>query len=236
MKRRICATELKAEDLIQKSLKVEYEANSIDEWRLFFDGEEVHLITVDCVSGVFEYNSAIKSYYSGIEELFPEKCLPSWYDPDEVYSLHCIPCHAECVWGKSSRDDLLDWIKDSTKWKKFASGIPGAKATGGPTLEQFIGCWNIMTQMKQHQIIGKNCFNLRPKRVLIPHERLNDDYCWGYWLASSYLNDYMWSVAYSGWVCYDIYYTTYNGVRPLVSLTSEVGLEYDEDLQMWLLV
>ena len=37
----------------------------------------------------------------------------------------------------TSRDGLVNWLKETLNWSKYAEGINGAVATGGPTLEQF---------------------------------------------------------------------------------------------------
>lgn len=207
--RKILATELKAEDLEGKELKMKYEANEVDQWQLYFDGEKLHLITADCVP-----TSLLDMEDYSVEKGMGDYTVRSFY----------------------SRGDLLEWMKNKTKWKKFASGIPGATATGGPTVEQFCGCWNAMNKY-QKIVLGEYCIKLKnPGKLFVPLKEGRNDY-WGYWLASAYErnNTTVWKLDYDGFVCSDHYSSDY-GTRPLVTLPSDIGLQYDEERKMWLIV
>lgn len=208
--RKIGATELKAEDLKGKKLEVKYEANGVDQWQLFFDGEKLHLIATDCVRS-------------------------SLFDMEE-YSVKGTQGEY-AVYIASREKDLIDWLKDPDKWEKFASGISGAKAVGGPTLEQFFGCWNAMNQ---HSTIfpKRHCswidLGSSPSEPFIPHRK---ELCPGYWLASIYATKYAWYVD-DGYITTSNFYTFCGsrGSRPLVTPPADIGVQYDEGLKMWLLV
>ena len=206
--RKICAANLKAEDLEGKKFEVKYEANGVDQWQLFFDGEKLHLITANCVKR--ELLDMTGYHIKGRKG---------------EYTVHHI---------YSDRDSLINWLKDLTKWSKFASGISGAKAVGAPTVEQFCGCWNVMNQ---HQKISPNdgWIDLkRPGKLFFPHKK---ELCDGYWLVSTD-SSRVWYVDDNGNVYDDYVYDDYGkrGVRPLVTPLSDIGLEYDEELEMWLIV
>lgn len=216
-RRKIGVTELKVEDLERKKLDVKYEAGGVN-WKLFFDGEKSHLIAADCV----------------LTEMLNVK-EDSVERGDGGYG----------VFGILDREDLLDWMRDSINWEKFALGIPGAKATGGATVEQFCGCWNAMNQHKKIVDRDNDWFLLHnPSKLFVPNKE-EQNRCLGYWLmsASPYNDEKLWNVLYIEMICprdssldTSYYYDDCFRVRPLVSLPSDVGLEYDKDLEMWLIV
>ncbi len=204
--RKILATELRAEDLEGKKLKVSYEAGGVEKWKLFFDGEKSNLIAADYV---------------------PTNLLDM-----TGYSVKKVGEYT--VYSSSEVEGLVAWMKDPLKWEMFAAGIPGAKAAGGPTLKQFCGCWNVMNP-QQKVSPNDGWINLeRPKKLFVPHKDIWND-CRGYWLAST-CGSYAWFVDHSGNATHYYVYDDLYGIRPLVTLTSEVGVQYDEELGMWLLV
>lgn len=211
--RKILATELRAEDLEGKKLKVSYEAGGVEKWKLFFDGEKSNLIAADYVPtsllDMTDYSVFVKE---GAE-----------------YTVYSEPDAAE----------LVAWMRDPAKWEKFASGIPGAKAAGGPTIEQFCGCWNVLNPQQKVSLNNRSIELERPKKLFVPHKDIGND-CRGYLLASTFAGSLVWYVYniynFNGVNFYYVDFEHTYGVRPLVTLPSEVGLQYDEERKMWLLV
>lgn len=210
-RRKIGVTELKVEDLESKKLDVKYEAGGVN-WQLFFDGEKSHLIAADYVP----------TNLLDMEGLYIERGYKKGYSVERGYGDYT-------VYSKSSRKILLHWMEDSSNWKKFASGILGATATGGPTVEQFCGCWNAMNQHQKEAWIELN----NSRKLFVPQKG-----CWGYWLGSPHRNytDYVWYARGNGLASLSRYNTPSRGVRPLVTLPADMGLQYDEALGMWLIV
>lgn len=122
---------------------------------------------------------------------------------------------------------------DTTAWESFATGVNGAQAIGGPTLEMFVASWNakeysttlycnklsstgyyigdkdILTTSKY---INKDGEGLQDT-LYYPHREKKEN-CYGYWLASPatdgingfYYN--MMNVIYSGAINYSYNSTT----------------------------
>lgn len=203
-RRRICATELKAEDLRQKSLKVKYEANEVDEWRIFFDGEDVQLITAGYV---------------------PAKLL-------DIEGYPITKNGGYAVFSNKSREDFISWLRDPIKWEKFA--ISEAVAVGGPSVNQVVKCWNVMNGSALRVSKDDFIFLQEPSGLFNP----DSDDCSGYWtVSSSKRNPKLGMVVKSGgYIDNSAFGELDYGVRPLISLPKDIGLQYDEEQRMWLLV
>ena len=102
------------------------------------------------------------------------------------------------VWSENNRDELLDYLKDTTKWSSLANGISGATVTGSPTKdiinnsykeENNGSIWDYREAVKQ---------DLYVPHTAIVTEDGRDTYC--YWLASpyDYKTNYVWHVLRNG--------------------------------------
>ena len=129
------------------------------------------------------------------------------------------------VWSNNNRDELLNYLKDTTKWSSLANGISGAEVTGGPTGEILMNSYNSKRGTNLDYTTGPTLDNA--DSLYVPHnEKVIEDgqSTVGYWLASpnaSYALG-VWYVDSSGSVRFDDYYGGNGGVRPIVCLPSEI--------------
>ena len=132
-------------------------------------------------------------------------------------------------------------LLDTSAWSSFASGVSGAEAIGGPTLEMYIASWNAKgyttlycnNSTETGYYVGDKP-NPTTELVIIssdtkgysdtlyyPHKSSYDS-CEGYWLASpSVIHPYSVNfVYYKGYVDSYYYSDSRCGVRPVVCLPS----------------
>ena len=177
---------------------VNYSANGVTDWKVFHkDSTRVYIITSDylLVSKLPTMSGIITTGTYGVRGS-----------------------------DKLSRDQLLNVLKDKTKWSIFVNGITGATATGSPTAELFMESYN-----KKHN----TNFNYLDKPTIdttdtlyVPHSSEYNN-CDGYWLASPHKDSssHVWGTYYSNssWkLSYFGYYYDYKAIRPVVSLPSSV--------------
>lgn len=143
-------------DYVDYNVDINLDGNSTNDWRIFYnDGDNIFLIASDVVKKPETFlNLGDKSEY-----------WQFYNDYGLGFSSIAYPSHKHGYEGSSSiNKDLADkfmlsWAKkypsstlwsaqitaflmDNTVWNKFASGIDGAVAIGGPTIEMFVSSWN----------------------------------------------------------------------------------------------
>ena len=130
------------------------------------------------------------------------------------------------VWSKNNRDELLDYLKDTTKWSSLANGISGAEVTGGPTGELLMNSYNAKQGTNLDYTTSPTLDTEEllyvPRTAEVTEDGQTTD---SYWLASPYANDAysVWIVYYRGYLYSDSYYNEgSDGVRPVVCLSSEI--------------
>lgn len=224
-----------------------------NDWRIFYnDGEHVFIIAADYVSNTSSYlnnvgtgmtvNGAYCLYWNygnalttqtvniSILSLFKQ----TWRD----YSTHA---NGRCV----------SILLNTNNWDGFVNSSYAEYAIGGPTLEMWVASWNAKeyTQLYTNTntrgyYVGntKNpttfAYNLSGDRgyndtLYFPHQS-EESNCKAYWLTSpgaNYTNvaDNLMNVDCSGSVSYSLYYSNTLGVRPLVSLKSDIIGRKDEE-------
>ena len=129
------------------------------------------------------------------------------------------------VWSKNNRDELLDYLKDTTKWSSLANGIIGAEVTGGPTGEILMNSYNTKNETNLDYTTGPTLDNA--DSLYVPHnETVIEDgqSTIAYWLASPHAShtNRVWYVTCDGNVRHNLYNYGYYGVRPIVCLPSEI--------------
>ena len=157
--------------------------------------------------------------------------LPAEQVP-ESENLNTDPIQFPYAVGAMTEENLVNELKNTTTWSNFTNEIPGATATGSPTLELLLRSYN---QKNQTEIVYTgNSLSLdnttEDYNLYIPHTDKVDE-CQGYWLATFSLNYSTTGVNfmnYNGSVCdgirgYVNHY--YNGIRPVVALPTNVATE-----------
>lgn len=98
---------------------VNYSANGVDDWKIFLnDGKNIYIITAGYV---------------------PNSLLSL---PTNIYKKNTYIVYGDRKTYGSYKSSFYPWFHNGANWSKFAEGIEGATATGGPTLAQFLQSYN----------------------------------------------------------------------------------------------
>ena len=131
------------------------------------------------------------------------------------------------VWSNTNRNTLLNGLLNETAWSNLASGISGAKVIGSPTVELLMSSYNTKNETELvYTDYPKLDSTTTDYDLYVPHIS-NYENCLGYWLASPYeeSSDYLWLVFSSIGVDVRNYAITSIGVRPVITLPTNLVVE-----------
>ena len=127
--------------------------------------------------------------------------------------------------SQTSREVLLNGLREASYWSEFANGYEGAEAQGTPEFDIIMKSYNEKhsASMKTDPTISGSFTIDNTDTLYVSH---NSTYkgVYRYWLAASHPSYHtrMWLVDYAGNVDYNNYNTVVTGIRPVVSLPSSV--------------
>ncbi len=199
---------------------VNYSANGCDNWKVFLnDGNNIYMIA----------NTNVPNSGLNLAE-------------------NIVTSDTTSVYASDNRKTLLDWLRTTAYWSEYASSIYAQSATGGPTLPQWAQSWNakgyetLYTATRNMEdgltgyYIGTSAEPTTTWLDISATSGCNDTLYFPdnsdnffYWLVSpsAYITE---KVMNSGYHRY-LYNTSYNytglGVRPLVSLKSDVKMTWN---------
>ena len=119
-----------------------------------------------------------------------------------------------------NRDTLLNGVTTTSNWSGLANGIEGATVTGTPTAELLMKSYNT----KNGTTID---YTTEPTiEISYLYTPRTVDNCYGYWLASPDESDAgnVWEVRWNGNIDSAPYFTSSNGARPVVCLSSDINV------------
>ncbi len=128
----------------------------------------------------------------------------------------------------NSRDGLVNWLTNTAIWGRYAEGVNGATATGGPTKLQFVNSYNEKYGTSYSSAITANdAFSVT--NIIAPYFVTSDSKAGGYWLGSMVSDSTygVWQANYVGRVGNPDCVNIYVGVRPLVKLPAGAKMNWN---------
>ena len=177
--------------------KVDYTAGGVDAWDIFWnDGKNVYIIADDYVPA-------------------SKLTLGTGIETDDVTDKDFY------VRG-DSRDNLINWLQDTSKWTKFATGgITGATATGGPTISEFVNSYKAANNVDySEKVENSEGWYLEHDPLDSVWVKTSTENAYATWIASPVAGseDFIWFVNCEGNVYMCMSDDNEIGVRPLVKL------------------
>lgn len=229
------------------------------DWRIFYDdGSNVYLIASDYLpaskfpSGVFGANNGS---YNGYWSVSDSALTTSGTITTNTSFLFT---KLSSVTTTNYNYQAVSTLLDSSKWSTFANSEyvdnVNTAVIGSPTVEMWMASWNEkyndtlafdanttgyqvgLTEDSLSTYISSTDMQAKERwsnTLYYPHASSSSAWnsCYGYWLASPSANDTdgVMRVGYYGSVDGYYYGYSYYGVRPVVSLSSDVTATQDED-------
>ncbi len=234
------------------------DTNDIDDWRIFYkdDSGNIFIIAADYLP-----NSKLPSQTNmGTARDYPYSAYwPSASNltragssaiSSNVAKKYMFSWLTHNLYNTNQNVKAVAALLDTAAWESFATGISGAEAIGGPTLEMYVASWNAKGYTT---IYCNNSTNVgyyvgtdnRPTNYLLNISSDIDGYadtlyyphtsafgnCSGYWLAtpSAESNTYLMGLDFTGSIQRSVYDGNYYGVRPIVSLPPETKVTRGKD-------
>lgn len=135
------------------------------------------------------------------------------------------------MYGVGTNSYLCEKLTETSNWSELANGY-STNVTGAPTYEQLKTSWNnnsqMMSKLTDNESEQKGLID--STGLYIPHTSVVND-CVGYWLAT-YSNNYAGDPMVVRW-CGDVWtshaWESGFGLRPVVSLSSNISANYTEN-------
>ena len=226
--------------------------NGQDDWRIFYsDGTHIFLITGDYVdlSVANRLNSNTGMTKQGSKYRVNWSSAPSSLQTVEDTVKTRFMATGYTLNSSNSNSKCVSTLLNASNWESYKDNNGMAEyAVGGSTIEMWMDSWNkryqndklycnntndtgyyVGTSSKPtNTYVESSVMSAKDGYLYYPHhERVSDgdNTCNDYWLASPSANDRVGviRVNYSGLVCGRLSYLyTYVGLRPVVSLNSEI--------------
>ena len=238
--------------------------SDIDDWRIFYKDENgnVFIIASDYIP---MSNEVLNNALNQIGMLDPEltgntygiRWIGFTYHPiaDEAINFFKFGLNYNNS-TSNSNIELVSGLLDTNIWSGFSTGVEGAVAIGGPTLEIYVSSWNEKGYTRLYYdnesssngyYIGTSADSPTSTYISIktdtngyndtlyyPHKSKYANECFGYWLASpsmyfSSSYDYVYGIDCTGEITSCSTSGEHYSVRPLVYLPSETQVSKDEN-------
>ena len=225
-----------------------YTANGISDWRIFYkDGTNTYLIASDYVPitqlGTVKTKAGMTTTgtYQAYWDPAPSAMQEGWNTQKNKYLLSKYTSS----WDTNNNMKAVSTLLNTENWTEFKDSTGYVDwVIGGPTLEMYTASWNAKGYTALYcdnandagYYVGTSAtptsysVNMSSTEgyndtLYYPHKSVESN-CYGYWLASPSAgsNGCVMNVDYNGNVSYNYYNSTLYGVRPVVSLKSDVKL------------
>lgn len=232
------------------------DTTDIDDWRIFYKDEDgnVFIIASDYVPTTNELlNEAINKIgiFQGVTGTYNIR----WRVNDKKEIDSRITDLFKFGFDYTNSIDkgnmkLVSNLLNADIWNGFATGVEGATAIGGPTLEMYIASWNekeytkiyydsmeygyrigLTEETKENSVSIKSDVNGYNDTLYYPHKSNYDNRCYGYWLASpveAQNKEMIFGIDCTGEVTSAEISADFYAVRPLVCLPAETKGSLDE--------
>ena len=177
---------------------VNYSANGVNDWQIFLnDGENVYIISSDYVP------------ISGMTTI-------SGISTNEIYKVQ-----------GDSQNTLVNWLRNTSNWSKYAEGFSEATAIGGPTLQQFVESYNSKYGTLHSADLSSESYFVNNTEM--PYIITNTTNAGAYWLSSEYTvnSNAVRAINFAGCVGYAGANQVFNGIRPLVCLPANAKMNWN---------
>ena len=239
-------------DYVEYSIDLNEDGNTTNDWRIFYnDGEHIFIIAADYVANTSSYlNNAGTgmSTYSAYGLYW----IPA---PSTAQDTSQAALFGQTLWTDYSTNEnarCVSTLLNTNNWTGFVDSTYGEYAIGGPTVEMWVASYNAKgytplycnntnstgyyigntdTPTTTYYELDEDAKTGYGDTLYFPHQEAVSDY----WLASpSALNaSSVMNVSYDGDVGSDGYGNLRVGVRPLVSLKSEVKAVQNVETGVW---
>ena len=244
-------------DYVEYSIDLNEDGNITNDWRIFYnDGEHIFIIAADYVKNTSSYlnNAGTGMTAYSTYSLYWNSA------PSTAQDTSNATLFGQTLWTDYSTNNngrCVSTLLNTGNWTGFVDNTYADCAIGGPTVEMWVASYNAKgyTPLYCNNINDIGYYIGNTTKPTTAHYSLDEDVntgygdtlyfpyqeavsnCNAYWLASpsAFQTTYVMRVHYVGGVSYDIYNFNayYMGVRPLVSLNSEVTATQDENTGVW---
>ena len=242
-------------DYVEYSIDLNEDGNITNDWRIFYnDGEHIFIIAADYVKNTSSYlnnTGTGMSTYSAYGLYWNSA-------PGSAQSVSQASLFGQTLWADYSTNlngICVSILLNTSNWTGFIDGTYGEYAVGGPTVEMWVASYNAKgytplycnntdsegyfigntdTPTTTYYYLDEDANTGYGDTLYFPHQEAVSN-CYGYWLASpsAVSTDRVEGVFYDGRVSNYRSYDFLVGVRPLVSLKSEVTAVQNADTGVW---
>lgn len=242
--------------------KVNYTANGISDWEIFYKNEETNEIFIIASDYLLNQKLPSETQMSKVGTYRAQwpKTEPSYIEiTDQVKNKYMMNLNTSI---SNENVKCMSRLLDTSIWNDFVRNDlqeKGVTAIGGPTLEMWVASWNdwypedplscnTSNSYGYYLGIGTNSgtstyisdTDMKKKegyrnRMYYPYTGKTSDGCKGYWVvAPSAMYKYdLFGVECAGYIKPEEFYMEGLSIRPVICLTTNVDLTYNNVTGMW---
>ena len=241
-------------DYVEYNVDLNGDGDITNDWRIFYnDGEHIFLIAADYVKNTSSYlnNAGTGMTSTSTYSLYWSSAPSTAQDTSNAILF------GQTLWIDYSTNNngrCVSTLLNTGNWTGFVDNTYAEYAVGGPTLEMWVASYNakgytpLYTNVNNtgyyignsegttdtYYYVTDDSNNGYGDTLYFPHQEVVSN-CSGYWLASpsAYDTGRVLRVDYDGSVERYFSYNSSAGVRPLVSLKSEVTAVQNVETGVW---
>ena len=242
-------------DYVEYNVDLNGDGNITNDWRIFYnDGEHIFIIAADYVANTSSY---LNNTGTGMTTYSTYNLY--WNSvPSSAQSVSQASLFGQTLWtdySTNSNGKCVSTLLNTSNWTGFVDSTYGEYAVGGPTVEMWVESYNAKgyaplycnntnsigyyvgntdTPATTYYYLDEDAKTGYGDTLYFPHQEEVSNCC-GYWLASpnADITNIVMGVDYDGYVGGNYYNDGSVGVRPLVSLKSEVKAVQNADTGVW---
>ena len=242
-------------DYVEYPIDLNGDGNTANDWRIFYnDGEHIFIIAADYVKNSSSYlnNTGTGMKTNSTYSLYWNSA------PSTAQDTSSAALFGQTLWTDYSTNDngrCVSTLLNTSNWTGFVDSTYGEYAIGGPIVEMWVESYNAKgytplycnntnsigyyvgntdIPTTTYYYLDEDANTGYGDTLYFPHQEVLSN-CYGYWLASPSAGNTggVMEVSCSGYVLFNIYDFDGAGVRPLVSLKSEVTAIQNTDTGVW---
>lgn len=242
--------------------KVNYTANGISDWEIFYKNEETNEIFIIASDYLLNRKLPSETQMSKVGTYRAQwpKTEPSYIEiTDQVKNKYMMNLNTSI---SNENVKCMSRLLDTSIWNDFVINDlqeKGVTAIGGPTLEMWIASWNDWypedplscntsnsygyylstgTNSGTSEYISDTVMKKKEgyrNKMYYPYTGKNSDGCKGYWIvapSAKYKYD-LFGIECTGIIKYEEFYMEGLSIRPVICLNTNVDLTYNNVTGMW---